>query len=42
METKALFAAALGVAEPWYVAEVQLAETQVTTSVDFRHGVSEV
>jgi transposase len=38
METKALFAAALGVAEPWYVADLQLAETQLTISVDFRRG----
>lgn len=38
METKALFAAALGVAEPWYVADVQLVEAQLTITVDFRRG----
>jgi transposase len=38
METKALFASALGLVEPWYVADVQLAEAQLTIAVDFRRG----
>lgn len=38
MDTPELFAAALGVAAPWYVARVDLAADQLTIAIDFRRG----
>jgi hypothetical protein len=38
METKALFAAALSVSKPWYVADVRFEERQLTITIDFQRG----